>query len=83
VAKRLRLEEDHAMAKKGELKELVAVAVKLQALDKTIEHLRARVDAGANSRAVRYAALAAILDTSELMASLVRLAIAAESEESE
>lgn len=63
------------------LKEMVAVAVQSQALTRTLDELRTRVETAGDLKNVRYAVLAAVLDTSELVARLVKLQIVVEGEE--
>jgi hypothetical protein len=80
MAGKSKREEDPGLASPAVLKELVAVAVQLQALDRTMDELRARVEGGVENQKLRIAVLASILDASEFVARLVRMQIAVESE---
>lgn len=62
------------------MKELVAVAAQISALNRTIDELRVRVERGLENQKIRIATLATILDASELVARLVRMEIVVEGE---
>jgi hypothetical protein len=80
MSRKPKVEEDPGLANPAVLKELVAVAVQLQALDRTIDELRARVEAGGETQRLRIAVMAATLDAGEFLTRLVRMQIAVESE---
>jgi hypothetical protein len=80
MASKPKVEEDPRLANPAVLKELVAVAVQLHALDRTIDELRARVEANGETQRLRIAVMAATLDAGEFLTRLVRMQIAVENE---
>jgi hypothetical protein len=80
MASKPKVEEDPRLANPAVLKELIAVAVQLQALDRTIDELRARVEANGETQRLRIAVMAATLDAGEFLTRLVRMQIAVENE---